>query len=371
MTLIRPIVICFALLTFLLTLFNVHEALKLSRNATVVDSIHVRRAETNDRSNDQRRLIISDELLSLKNATNANRLDMEAIEEQLLLQQQQQHELYQQQATSTGRSNRSTSLSQLRIGVYMTTNQSPSHMQFLVDCWPKASQTLPLLQNATLIYYTSASHEDVPLNTLRQMNFRDVLVYHYDEINIPPNSTFKQRDAKKQYGAKRAMVDPFVNRWFDQFDWIIRLNPDVLIRSDTWFIENMINPSVQAILHGYPSTDGRMTGLHSDFYAFRPSIYDQPHITLSRLQNHLDRSALSAEGQLADLLGPLLVNDTIYHGDDRNSTDANAPRVAWIPGVKRRGSNARMMGAKSPVVHIHSFIKYCPNYFNVTDGVWF
>jgi hypothetical protein len=380
-TFTRPIVFCIVLLiVVLLSLNNVHEAIRSSRGTILKHNSNgsshrdLHGTNHNRRSLDAPNEIIDDN--DSLGSINDEEKSIRAILQPRRITGKKYAKSDVSQSTgaanrerSAKHSNRQKSSSQLQIAVYMTTHQSRQHMSFLGKCWPQASRTLSILQNATLIYYTSALHKDVPFHIFRQMKFRQVQVYHYQQLPIPPHATKLQINAKRQYGAKLAMVDPYVHHWFDEFDWIIRVNPDVLIRNDTWLMEQMMNPSIQAIVYGYPFLNGTLAGLHSDFYAFRPSIYHQSHITPARLQHHLDDEQFTAEQQLMDLIEPIYRSSTSHHHDE--SLRGITPSVAWIPGVKILGTSARMMGPQSPVIHIHNFTKYCPNYFHVTDGVWF
>jgi hypothetical protein len=271
----------------------------------------------------------------------------------------------------------------LKIAIYMTTHQSEAHMEFLRKCWPFATQKLKLLQQSDLIYYTSASWDNIPHDLLTQsMRFKNVTIYQYKQEKIvkpipiykngrkatPGEEPLNQREIRrhrglvssnKQYGAKQAMLDPFFNHWFDDYDWIFRLNPDVLIRNETWLLEQIHKDHVQAILYRF-----RQAGFHSDFYGFRPSVYTaQPHITPKRLLSHLNDSSLTAEHQMMDIFGPLL---KLQH----DNKDAKNP-IAWLPGARIEPRQARLGGTESHVLHLHSLVRHCPNYFDAHDGELF
>jgi hypothetical protein len=177
---------------------------------------------------------------------------------------------------------------------------------------------------------------------------------------------FQIKDRRKQLGARRAMVDLFLNKWFEGYDWVIRLNPDVLIRNDTWLVNTLLRPDIDAILLRYGPKK-----FHSDFCAFRPqAVIDgwQKNLQRKLEQNgasvadefmnkfrSLRRSSLTAEEQMDIIFRPLV----------------DASRVAGIPHARRRGPFARLMGSKSPVLHVHEILRFCPNYLNASDGVWF
>ena len=110
-------------------------------------------------------------------------------------------------------------------------------------------QQLPLLRNADLILYTSGNISTADMEPLR---FRNFFVKH-------------AKNPGYQQGAIQAVVDGFgpkghQEKWFDGYDWVVRLNPDVLILQDEWLHETMLNSSVDGIF-------GECKGgqIHTDF----------------------------------------------------------------------------------------------------------
>jgi len=148
-------------------------------------------------------------------------------------------------------------------------------------------------------------------------------------------------------GAKRAMTDPWpenaTSGWFDGYDWVVRLNPDVLVRNDIWLRETMLTETVDLIAINYRHPRETWVALHTDFYAFRPEKMD-----ILALRNGL-RLQPTAEQHMGAASLPLRA----------------ANRIAWIPGAEH-GQDARVIGQNSPVIHEHTYIKKCPNYYNAT-----
>jgi hypothetical protein len=162
---------------------------------------------------------------------------------------------------------------------------------------------------------------------------------------------------------------------------IVRLNPDVLIRDDRWLLEQMANPEIHAIFRPYDMGVFYEGAIHSDFYAFRPRIYEDLNVTGETIREWIDR-AYTAEMALYRMFGPLLSPDQLCKtslrnpnpctDDQRNDTivDPNST-VAIIPHVELEGTFARILGTKSPILHVHNIHQFCPSYFNVTDGVMY
>jgi hypothetical protein len=180
------------------------------------------------------------------------------------------------------------------------------------------------------------------------MKFKSVTVRRYVD-SASGNETGISEEAVKQMGAKRAMMDPFLkeNRWYDDYDWVIRLNPDVLIRRDTWIRQTMMNTSIDGIFVDFSKRSAK--AVHSDFYAFRPSAAN--------------------DKVLIDNLHKRPTAETHLYSGFRGTI--RRKRVAWLPGARIRRESARVMGKESPVIHFHPYFKACLHYFNATnEGIY-
>jgi hypothetical protein len=89
-------------------------------------------------------------------------------------------------------------------------------------------------------------------------------------IQMRPNPGYQE-------GAILALVEAYRNRWFEDYDWVVRVNPDVVIRDDTFLLQTMEDDSVSGIFDdclekacpaGRKCVD-RL--IHTDFFAIRPS----------------------------------------------------------------------------------------------------
>ena len=126
-----------------------------------------------------------------------------------------------------------------------------------MPCWETAGQQLSLIRDSDLILYTDAN---ISGTDLERLHFRNIFIKHYQTPG-------------KEAGATQAVIDGFGSKghqekWFDGYDWVVRVNPDVLIMNDAWLLEMMANPSVDAIL-------ADCFGLiHTDFFAVRPHVID-------------------------------------------------------------------------------------------------
>jgi hypothetical protein len=232
--------------------------------------------------------------------------------------------------------NRKKRWSDVKLAIYMTTHLPREHLIYF-PCWNDAIQRMDIFKYADLILYTSSHPTSEQLTMLP---FRNIIVKRYNNTGY-------------QEGAIQSMIDPFVNNatWFDKYDWVIRINPDVLIRHDAWLIQTMMNTSFDGIFHDCYNQNyysNPKPKLHSDFYAFRPSAVDREMVLKSERKN--------AEFHLTAAF--------------RNIYDSG--RFAFVEGARnsRRG-NCRIEGTNSPVIHDHDLWTACPYYYNSTKvGVY-
>ena len=261
-----------------------------------------------------------------------------------------------------------------KVAIYMTTHLNQEHVEFLTKCWPAALQRLPLLHHADLLLYTSSTkHDDLFLNN-SNIGFGNVTIHRYHESKVHHGNAPSKIDLfrQKQLGSLSGAMAPYQlkrnwkdqlyqpksavnNSWFAGYDWIIRLQPDVLLRRDDWLISTMSNASTDAILVDYDHQD-RLgeTAIHADFYAFRPHA--------------VNVSALIHKQQLQEASGRPHAEPHLYAGF-QDTIQKNT--VAWLPHVQRYRDWGRVTGPKADVVHWHDVVKHCPNYFSAHDGKYY
>ena len=77
----------------------------------------------------------------------------------------------------------------------------------------------------------------------------------------------------KEAGAKAALEDAAKEGWFKGYDWVIRLNPDVSIRNDTYILNVIMQNDLNATAilancaHFNPQ---KPIKVHTDFFAIKP-----------------------------------------------------------------------------------------------------
>ena len=160
--------------------------------------------------------------------------------------------------------------SDIKLLIYMTTHLPEHHVVFL-PCWKNAIERMDIFKYADGMIYTPTDPSE---EQLKMLPFRSTIIK-----KVPTNIGYQE-------GAVQAMIDPFLDKnvsWFDNYDWVIKLNADVMIRNDTWFMQTMLNTTFDMIVHDcYSSEFSGGPVLHSDFIAFRPRAVDRDRLLNSR-----------------------------------------------------------------------------------------
>ena len=151
-----------------------------------------------------------------------------------------------------------------RVLLYMTTFPKVQHLQIIQECWPLLIRQSTLLSRADVLVFLGGEVTPAFLSewkeALRHLPVNATL--HYDPLN-----------PGYQQGSMRAVNELFQNGWAQDYDWVIRINPDVLIYDDTDLLALMsiANQSVSAVLCNCDMTQDTLSQTNTDFFAVRPS----------------------------------------------------------------------------------------------------
>jgi hypothetical protein len=122
---------------------------------------------------------------------------------------------------------------------------------------------------------------------------------------------------------------------FEKYDWVVRVDAEVLIKNDTFITASMTDISMNGIFvdcldRPCPAGRGRSKRyIHTDFFAIRPSAVSADAL-LSINETNAERMAIKA-----------------FSGIVESKTDA------WLPGTGPHRGECRVTGTTSPVVHDH------------------
>ncbi len=148
-----------------------------------------------------------------------------------------------------------------KVLIYITTHMSELHEWYLKYCWPLALQHSKLLNSSDIaVFLTPPENEREKAKQILNETFKDQSLAYHDHPLI-----------EKQAGAIHALTLAATEGWFDGYDWIVRVNPDVIIRNDTFMLDVMMNdPEATGILIDCSNTTGTHL-MHTDFFAIKPA----------------------------------------------------------------------------------------------------
>lgn len=140
-------------------------------------------------------------------------------------------------------------MDRVRILLYVTTHMSSQHKHRLAHDWYTPH---PALASADVLFYTPSKNWEELQRSFPNASF----------IAPPPSLAYEY-----QGGAMVAMTDNRSLHAFKQYDWVIRLNPDVTICS--------FNETYRHMTSEYDALVGDCKGrIMTDFTVFRPSALD-------------------------------------------------------------------------------------------------
>jgi len=228
-----------------------------------------------------------------------------------------------------------------RVLLYISTHMSDQHEAYFRYCWRNILAKSPLLQNADVAVHLTPNDpkERKPAMELLKDIFQDhnLMVYlrNYQGALFEGDNAVKT----KQVGAMMTMYEAVHYKYFDGYDWVVRVNPDVLIRDDTWFRQEMTNPDLSALLVNCHEGLGDYQ-IQTDFFVVRPSILKEEYFPKSVSESN------NAEDSFTDSLYPVVL-------------DSGSPaNFEFIPGADPASKRVCRVGQgkgnnKSPVVHKH------------------
>ena len=221
----------------------------------------------------------------------------------------------------------------IKILLFFTTFPKNQHLTALQDCWPILLNQSKLLKSADIMVLMGGFLSKNELNA-----------WKFVTKKIKSNASFQYQKLNPGYqeGAMKAMYDLNYNQWGRQYDWVIRLNPDVLIYDDSYFLPLIQSSTISAILGScqYKKSENfssfffsNQSWIHTDFFAIRPHKLKQKDFSDWK-------TAKNAETQAKHIFLPL-----IKKGE-----------VAWLqPKTANRKQGCRMLG--NGVWHSHDSCK--------------
>jgi hypothetical protein len=176
------------------------------------------------------------------------------------------------------------SIRDLNVLLFVTTIFSHQHVEYLNCCWPGLMERSHFLPNAHVMVFGNNYTKQPQLYTdqIRSL-FEHNPSFHFRFA--PPHRVESiarlSTNTRLQLGANLGLELGFQNRWFQAHDWILRINPDVLIRQSDWIVETMSNDTVDGIF--VMCTPRKV---HTDFFAVRTKLFNQSAFSRVVENNH-------------------------------------------------------------------------------------
>ena len=220
-----------------------------------------------------------------------------------------------------------------KVLLFITTFDSEAHFDFLRTCWPPSIAKSPLLQKADVLVFSSG--HDFYFGKTRNISLIEAT---FPGQNI---SVQIRQNIGYQHGAILALEEALKNKWFNGYDWVIRLNPDVIIRNDTWIQKTMNDPNIDGIFvkcFDWSDPRNKTLKVHTDFSIFRPAA-----LSLSNILSPPYYRYLNAESVFREKVAPIL----------------ESGRYKDLEGPEWSGRHCKVRGRNSPVLHEHDYLHLC------------
>ncbi len=241
-----------------------------------------------------------------------------------------------------GRENTTT-----QIALYITTHFSEVHIRYFHCCWPILVRDSPLIRRSHIIVAATNATPILQeeMNYLEQL-FADNPSYQFwtplNSNHLSHCEPYKApQNPKKQFSVsyKQCLANygiAFGWSRLQQYEWIIRLNPDVLIRQSNWILHSMANTSLDAIIvHCGPNT----RQIHTDFWAVRRKAVNATYAF-----QHMAR------------IGKQLNHERTAFQNFRSILAMK--RHMWVPDMEPSKGICRARGQNAPILHEHDSCSY-------------
>jgi hypothetical protein len=252
--------------------------------------------------------------------------------------------------------NNSSSLTDanVRILLFVTTIYSQKHQNYFKCCWPKLMEKSQLLKRADVMIFSNNMTElnSTTLEPTRQVFESNNNPNYHFEIKFATNTELQEiRDEKLkvnkfQRGANLGVKLGVSKQWFAPYDWVIRINPDVLIRNSTWIWETMQDSNVDGI---FIQCHERIPRIHTDFFAVRPRAMSVSAFAQMEFEQY-SKTMLNHEITAHKAFQPILESN----------------RYRYLPDVYPSNGFCRARGLHSPVYHAHDS---CRNESMICDAL--
>jgi len=146
---------------------------------------------------------------------------------------------------SESSANSSGVLDALRMVLFISTTRSDQHTSFL-ECQADLMSRLPMLSRADAVLSVLVDKRSVVGAVEPLVDVSQQLRQKYEQLLAPWSTGTKRvyflEDPGGDQGAKKAVHVAFSSGWFSSYDWVIRMEPDVVIYNENYLISLMGMP---------------------------------------------------------------------------------------------------------------------------------
>ena len=228
----------------------------------------------------------------------------------------------------------------MRILLLVTTHFPAYHQSFLETCWPPATRKSVLLQQADVMVFATGAVSD---------QNRAAVATAFDACKS--TRVVAVPNPGKRNGAMLPLQMAEREGWFDGYDWVIRLNPDVIIRSDAHLLPLFARSDVDAVFASCPTRMAPALRLrvHTDFAAWRPE--------------KIQKGAFAIHPQVSEAfcsVGGRRYTSSICN-PERAATRSfqSILRSGRYALLQNKGGPCRIGGPQSAIVHQHGYVAHC------------
>jgi hypothetical protein len=226
--------------------------------------------------------------------------------------------------------NSSRNSSMPRVLLFVTTYPSDEHVSFMKCQAELLARTQMLKEAHVLLHVGLSSQRHRPfLSHEAWRKLLDAWPMHKKMVRFSTNPG-------KQQGAKRALHEALTFGWFRDYDWVVRINPDVIIYDERPLFSLMQRSENWAVV-----AKCGVTQTNSDFFAIRPehvpidafsewnlSTPDAEGLTDQAFRHIYDAGAYAFLKRRAHQDGCHLQDGGVYHGREPSCEMALA-RKGW------------------------------------------
>jgi hypothetical protein len=234
----------------------------------------------------------------------------------------------------------------VKVLLFITTIFSQNHQNYFDCCWPRLMKKSKLLQRAhVLIFSNNVTAIDPHIIEHTQQLFSKNPSFAFQFAPQHELQALADLDNKVQtfqVGANLGMKLGVAEGWFAEYDWMVRINPDVLIRDSRWIWEMMQVEHVDGIM---VHCNNKPPRIHTDFFAVRP--------------NRLSSNAFSQ-------LQKEPYSKNLWNHEITAFYEFQGLRTRPLPNVYPSNNFCRVRGERSPVTHGHTS---CRNSSMICDAL--